>query len=182
MALTNKEKKAFLLPVLISLLLIGLGVYNGYTSTRNREIQELLEKTTSQIRTNQEKFQVLKELEGKENFYFPYRLDDWIPLFQNSLEVRLYLTQKIKSGLDSVGAKERELAWGTLETTTSPFQSQLVLEALFPSYAAFMKFLEEMEKNKPPLLPKRVEIKKAGIKLEVSLNISFAFRLKDEAI
>ncbi|HJX30897.1 MAG TPA: hypothetical protein VJ624_03485 [Thermodesulfobacteriota bacterium] len=183
MVLTNKEKRAFILPVCIALLLVGLVVYNGHTSSQNQEIQALLEKTKAQIRTDQETVTSLKEFKEKEKLYFHYRLDDWIPLFQNPLELQLYLTKKITSSLDAVGAKGKDLTWVTSEhTSRQPLQNQFVLDVLFPSYTALMSFLEEVEKNKPPLLIQKVEIKKADIKLEVSLTMSFAFRLKDDAI
>lgn len=183
MALTNKEKKAFILPTFLALILVGLVVYNEHTSSQNREIQALLEKTKAQIRIGQETMKSLKGLKEKEKLYRQYQLDDWIPLFQNPLEVKLFLSQKIKSGLDAVGAKEKNLMWVTRENTTQkPLQSQFVLEVLFPSYFALMKFLEDVETSKPPLIPDKVEIKKEGLKLEVSITMSFAFRLKDETI
>ena len=182
MALTKQEKRAFAVPALIGLLLIGLVGYNWHLSFQNRKLNEMIEKIDTRIREIQNTFKSLEKMEKEEKFYFQYRLNDWIPIFRNILEVKLYLTKKVKRVLDSVGAQEKDWEWIPLEEETKPLLSEYHLEALFPSYSALVQFIQEMENSIPPLLPQGVEIKKVGIKIDVNLIMYFGYQLKDETI
>ena len=152
MALTKQEKRVFAVPALIALILLGVVGYNWYISSQNRELQELIEKMNYQIRADQATLQSLQKMNERERVYLQYQLDEWIPIFQNSLEVKLYLTQKVKSALNSVGAKEKDWELRPSETTTKPYLSEYHLEALFPTYTALVQHLKGLIKNKLPLL------------------------------
>jgi len=180
MALTKQEKRVFAVPALIALILLGIIGYNWLISSQNRKLQQLIEKTNYQVKADQAKLQWLQKMRGEEKVYLQYRLNEWIPIFQNLLEVKLYLSQRVESVLNSVGAKEKDWELKPSEITKKPILSEFHLDALFPSYSALVKFIQDIENTTPPFLPQGVTIKKAGIRLDVSLDLYFSFRLKNE--
>ena len=91
MALTNNEKRLFLVPALLGVLLLMVMLLNWYMSSQNRALQVLLHQTNVQISENQTTLNSLEDLEVYEAAYSRYRLDEWIPLFRNEVAVRLYL-------------------------------------------------------------------------------------------
>jgi len=184
MNLTSKEKKAFILPSILALILLGLLIYNHHTLSLNQKIQLELNQIQSNIFSGQQTLSSIQKIAGKEKLYAQYQLDQWIPLFHNLLEVKLFIGQKVTSGLAKVKGKEKNLLWITNETPKphSFLIGQFSLEAIFPSYLACQNFLKEMESSQPFLIPQKVEIKKEGLKLESLFTFSFAFRMKDEKV
>jgi hypothetical protein len=180
MPLSKQEKNVFIVPIVFALLILGLVGYNRSLSSQNRAFQELITKNDSRISQDQENIRALQQMGEKENFYLRYRLDDWIPFFENPLEVKLFLTQKVRNALSLVGGKEKSLGWKSLDSKTQPHQTEFTLEAVFPSYTALLEFVEAMEKGKPSLLPKQLGVNKTDIELDVSLSMVFNYRLKDE--
>lgn len=182
MPLTNPEKRALAVPVLMALVLIGVLGYNGYLSSQADTLREMLDRTNAAIEEGRSTLGALVELDEKELFSLQYRLNDWIPLFQNAVEVKLYLTQKIHGALSAVGAIQKDWELTPWEAESKPHLSTLRVDASFPSYAALLRFIREMEDTPPPLLPQEIAVQKEGIKIEVSLMMYFAYRLKDETI
>jgi len=182
MALTKLEKRSLAVPMLVALVLIGVLGYNGYLSSQADIVQKMIDRTKTQIQAGRSTLQSLNELEEKELFSLQYQLDEWIPVFQNFVAAKLYLTQKAHAALSAVGATEKDRAVSPSEVETAPFLGTFRLDACFPSYAALLRFIGEMEDTPPPLLPQAIAIRKEGIKIEVSLTMYFAYRLKDEMV
>ena len=163
MALTKEEKKVLVLPVLIALLIVGAGGYAWHLTARVTLMQEMIERTRLQIEENREHLHALKGFEQQEQFHHQYRLDEWIPMFDNKLAVGLFLTEKTQHVLDSVGAVQKNWKLTTPEASVNPFIAEFNLVAVFPSYEALVQFLRQMEETPPPLLPQEIEVVKTGI-------------------
>jgi hypothetical protein len=182
MVLTKSEKKALAVPVLMALVIMGVLGYNWHLSSQAEILQEMIDKTGAKIREGRSTLQSLEGLDEKELFSLQYQLDEWIPLFENFVEAKLCLTRKVHAALCAVGAEEKDWILSPSDAGTTPFLGTVQLDALFPSYAALLRFIGEMEDSPPPLLPQETAIQKNGIKLNVSLTMYFAYRLKDETI
>ncbi|MBN2468268.1 MAG: hypothetical protein JXD19_08965 [Deltaproteobacteria bacterium] len=183
MMLTKLEKRNLIVPVALALLLLGVGAYMWHLSDQNRALQELITKTSLRINKDRATLDSLQDFDEKERIYLEFRLDDWIPVFRNGEEVKLFLTKKVEEALASVAAKEEDWQWIPSEIPPDPSHTGAFhLQALFPSYAALVVFIESLEEGVPPLLPQAVDIHKAGIRLTCSVTLNFAYRLTDERV
>lgn len=178
--LTKHIKTEFFLPGLLLLMLIGIAGYNWYILSEGKAVQAFIEKTHAQIRADQTTLQLFEKMNQDKKIYLYYKLDEWIPIFQNFLEAKLFFSAKVAEALKSTGALEKEWELNTPDLTTKPYLGEFCLEAVFPSYNALVEFLKAMEESVPPLLPEGAEIKKEGIKINASLTMLLAYRLKDE--
>lgn len=182
MALTKQEKTAFVLPALLAAILMGSMGYNWSLIAQLDELQARTRTMTSQIRADRLTVQTFESIKRKERAHLTFALDEWIPLVQNSLELKLFLSEKVNNALESVGAVQKEWDLRPADSTKKPHLCECYLEALFPSHAALVHFLKDIEEHAPPLLAQTAEIRKDGLHIAVSLTMLFAYRLKDEAI
>jgi hypothetical protein len=181
MALTKPEKKAFLIPALLTVILISTMGYNFSLLAELDELQARNMTMTGQLREDLLTVQTLESIRQKERDHLTFALDEWIPLVQNSLQLKLYLSERVKNALEAVGAVQKE--WDlNPDDTNKPHLCRCYLEALFPSHAALVDFLKDIEEHAPPLLPQTADIRKDGFHIAVSLTLFFGYRLKDETI
>ena len=182
MALTDKEKRLFIAPVILGVLLFAVVLFNGYMSSQNRALQALLHQANVQINENQSTLMSLENLDLQEASYSRYRLDDWIPLFTNEVAVRLYLHHRISQGLEAVAGREIQLTCFPVEQSDTPNYTDFVLTAAFPSFSAMVHFLEKLEQTTPPFLIVGALIDKDGITINANVTIRFNYRLNHETI
>ena len=182
MVLTRDEKIALVLPILLALLIAGVAIYSKHVSSRQQLIHEMIVRTNTRINADQERLYALQDFAESERFHHQYRLNEWIPMFNNPLEVELFLNQKTQRGLSAVGAKKADCNFEIPQSVTTPRIGEFYVHAIFPSYQALVTFLRAMEDAPPPALPQEVEIIKAGITIETMLTFYFGYRLYDEAV
>ena len=182
MVLTKDEKIALILPIVLALLIIGVAGYSKHLSSRQKLVHQMIMQTNTKINADQEHLYALQDFAESERFHHQYRLDEWIPLFNNTLEVDLFLTQKIQRGLSAVGATKEDCNLQIPQAVTTPRIGEFHVQAFFPSYPALLEFLRAMEESPPPVLPQEVEIVKTGITVETIITFYFGYRLNDEAV
>ena len=182
MALTDKEKRQFLAPALLGVLLLVVILFNWYLSSHNRELQVLLHQTNAEITENQVALTSLEDLDVHEAIHSLYRLNDWIPLFSNEVAVRLYIHQRLSRSLGSASAREIQLSWSSSEQSDTPNYTDFILTATFPSFGAMIQFLEQIENTIPPLQVVGANIDKDGITINADVTIRFNYRLEHETV
>lgn len=182
MALSKGEKQSLIVPFMLALALMATLGYHWYLRTQNETLQTMIQRTNDQVRENRHTLEKVKQYDERQTFLHQYRIGEWIPEFENLLAVKLFLTERVERGLRSVGASGQDYELDSLEGAARTAIGEFHLAALFPSFAALVQFLREVEESPPPLFPQEVEITKEGIKVQASIYLSFSYRLKDGAL
>lgn len=181
-ALTKDEKIALVLPIVLAILIAGVAGYGKHISSRQKLVHDMIRRTNIKINANHDELFALQGFAESERFHHQYRLDTWIPVFNNTLEAELFLAQKIHRGLRAVGGKKEDYTFEIPPAEASPRIGEFHVQAFFPSYPALVTFLRAMEESPPPALPQEVEILKRGIIIETMLTFYFGYRLNDETV
>lgn len=181
MALSKGEKQSIILPIVLVLALLAVVGYQWYLRTQGESVRTMIQCVDDQLQENRKTLLNVKTYDESQIFLHQYRIGEWIPEFENLLAVKLFLTEKVERGLRSVGASDEEYALDSLEGIAKTSVGEFHVAAMFPSYAALVEFLREVEETPPPLFPQEIEITKDGIKVQASVYLSFSYRLKDEA-
>jgi hypothetical protein len=181
MALTEGEKRGIVLPIMLTLALLAALGYHWRLQTQIETVRTMLQRTDDRMRENRQTLEKVKQFDERQTFLHQYRIGEWIPEFENLLAAKLFLTERVERGLRSVGASGQEYALDSLEGTARTSIGEFHVAALFPSYAALVQFLREVEESPPPLFPQEIEISKDGIKVQASVYLSFSYRLKNGA-
>lgn len=175
--------KVFLAPILLFFVILIMIAYNFRVFSEQDKLNLEIRKVEERIEKNRESLSEIERMEENRKEYLNYsKLSTWIPSFRNSLEVELFVVKRIENLLTRTEGKNRKLMWKIVEGPLKLKMGKLEVTAQFPSYDRFLSFIRKAEEDPPVFIPKSLEIRKDGPCIEVSMNLLFQFRMKDETV
>jgi hypothetical protein len=176
-------KKIFIVPLILLMGTVAIIFYNLSLISDHRKLKIDMKNIEERIEANREMISKIEMMEGKRDEFLKYsRLSMWIPMFRNPLEAELFLAKKIEGLLKETNGSNVGLTWKVIQGSSKVKDGRLGIIAKFPSYDRFLSFIRRLEEDPPLFIPHNLDLRKDGSGIEVSMNILFQFRIKDEAI
>lgn len=180
--LTRNEKKLLIVPSCLGAAILALLAYSVHLAAEQDALRDHVLRLNRGISQDVQHLREVQDFARDEQRLRLYEIDQWLPAFDNILEVRLYASQKALQELSAVGAVYQDWDLSDPADGSRPHIAEFHLTAVFPSYTALVMFLEAVEETPPPLLPQQVELIKTGMTIDASFTFYFGYRLRDETI
>ena len=169
-----------------SVLFVAIGVvaigYGLYVEAKLKGIYRREEEIARLDRERKNVFRSLEELRKQIDYYSKqYSLDRWVPFFSDPLTARIFLRRHIAGLLDHSHARafSMEVSPGA-KKRGGIYYLGAKARGRFRNYRDLVRLLMNLEREAPLCMVEGLECEKSGEEIEVSVKLTFAYRLKEE--
>ncbi|RLB06659.1 MAG: hypothetical protein DRG50_05070 [Deltaproteobacteria bacterium] len=170
------------LPILL-VILLGLTVcYGLFLQRKMGALRRLVTQTKQEEIIRGRLLRDLNQLEQEADRYRAYSLDTWIPLFKDSLQVRLFVLRYLSSLVSRYHGEghDIEVSMGVKGSSGDVNYCDVTLKVKFKFYADMMELLRTLERRSPLFIVKEIGLNKEGSKIATEFKLVFAYRVKNE--